>query len=420
LYGASIWPIALYVVLSGLTLPSIGWFYGGGGSELEKIHPATYLLIAVLPLVVIFDRRFRSKAIHLVFDPSFLFFIVISISTAAYAILMKQVSAAPFVDTFLSTILVATLVLAMPKPALLRLRSLLDIVILINVLLIFIEFATQQTIYSRFYTGPISVYETVSGPTRWPGLLGLPLSAAQILAAYSLTTFISSPIKLSWADGPRMLFSVLALLACLLTGGRTSVAVLIGLLLLYALLSASRQLMSGAVSRVGVTYFFGGILIVALSFPLLAQIGLFDILTARLEFDNGSGLARDAVVQILDNLPIDDLWLGINASDALALQQTYGLIAIEMAWANFILVCGLIFTIPLFVGFCLFLFLFLPKYCAPSVIMVGVFTLILTFAYNSIWSKSTVVAITVAIAVSNLRRDVPNTEPVRRPLAVAP
>jgi hypothetical protein len=196
-------------------------------------------------------------------------------------------------------------------------------------------------------------------------------------------------------------------LACLLTGGRTSTAFLFGLLLLYILFSAIRQLTSGVVNQLGLAYFLIGLVLVVLSVPLLNAIGLFDILTSRLEYDYGSGLAREAVFEILDNLPVDDLWLGIDAGDATALQQSYGLIAIEIAWANFILICGLIFTIPLFVSFCLFQFRFLPKYCAPSIVLIGAFTLALTFAYNSIWSKTTVLAITVAVAISNLRRDVP-------------
>jgi hypothetical protein len=158
---------------------------------------------------------------------------------------------------------------------------------------------------------------------------------------------------------------------------------------------------------------------VALGIPVLDRLGLFDILTARLEYDYGSGLARDAVLQIFENLSIDDLWLGIDAGDAWALQESYGLIAIEIAWANFVLICGLIFTIPLFVAFCLFLFRFLPKHCAFPVVLVGTFTLALTFAYNSIWSKTTVLAITITIATSNLRRDVPQVQAAGRPLRVA-
>ena len=158
----------------------------------------------------------------------------------------------------------------------------------------------------------------------------------------------------------------------------------------------------------GLSLIYGlvGLVIIAFSIPLLDRIGVFDILTARsVEYDYGSGLARDAVIQILDNLSTDKLWFGIDAGDAFALQHSYGLIAIEIAWANFILICGLIFTIPLFIAFCLFWFRFLPKHCAYSVLFVSTFTLALTFAYNSIWSKTTVLAITVAIAVSNLRRD---------------
>jgi hypothetical protein len=403
LHIASVCSIVLYVILSGPVLPIIGWSYGGGGSELEKIHPATYLLVVMLPLTMIFDGRFRLDAKRLILDPSFLLFIIACVTTAAYAILVKQVSAAPFVDTFLSTILVTILTLALPRRALLQLRTLLDLSILTNVLLIFLEFATHRS----FILGANEGF----GPARWTGLLGLPLTAAQIFAVYSLTTFVSSPVRLSGPGLSRMLFSMLALVSCLLTGGRTSIAFLIGMLTLYVLFSAIRQLLAGMVNWLGLVYALGGLVIMAFGLPLLDRIGVFDILTARLEYDYGSGLARDAVVQILGNLSISQLWFGIDAGDAFALQQSYGLIAIEIAWANFILICGLIFTIPLFIAFLLFWFRLLPKHCAYSVLLVSAFTLALTFAYNSIWSKTTVLAITVAIAVSNLRRDVPQVHP---------
>jgi O-antigen ligase len=407
MHTASLWSIALYAILSPLTLSGMGWLYLGGGNELEKIHPATFLLVALVPLLIIFDQRFRLEAMQLLLDVSFQVFIIASVSTAAYAILIKQISAAPFVDTFLSTILTAAVVLAMPRRHLLQLRALLDITILVNVFLIFIEFVTQQSFALRFSTAPL--YEN-TGPARWTGLLGLPLTAAQILGAYFLTTFIATPIRASWASISRLLFSLLALTACLLTGGRTAIVCSIGLLLLFIFLSIVRQLLSGEVNRLGLLYSVGGLVVLAIGLPLLESIGIFDTVFARFEFDNGSSLARDAVVEILGNLSNENLWFGVDPRDALALQESYGLIAIEIAWANFILNCGLIFTIPLFVGFCLFFFRFLLKYCAPSAVAIGAFTLVLTFSYNSIWSKTTVLAITVAVVVSNLRRDVPDSE----------
>jgi hypothetical protein len=406
LHRVSVWVMVLYVVLSPPVLPMIGWSYGGGGSELEKIHPATYLLIVLLPLTMTYDWRFRVEAMRLILEPAFLLFIIASIATAAYAILVKQVSAAPFVDTFISTILVTAFALALPRRALEELRTLIDVTILINVILIFIEFTTQR----GFILGAGEGF----GPMRWTGLLGLPLTAAQIFAVYSLTTFVSSPVRLSGPGPFRMVFSMLAMVSCLLTGGRTSIALLVGLLALYVLFSAMRQLLVGLVNWLGLIYALVGLVIMALSIPLLVRIGVFDILSARVEFDNGSSLARDGVIAILNNLSMDKLWLGIEAIDAYAIQQSYGLIAIEIAWANYVIICGLVFTIPLFIGFCLFWFWLLPKYCGFLVVLVSAFTLVHTFAYNSIWSKTTVLAITVAIAVSNLRRDILDPQAAHR------
>ena len=51
--------IALYLLVSGQTLLILRWHYVGGGSSIEKLHPATYLLIAGLSISFVFHPQFR-------------------------------------------------------------------------------------------------------------------------------------------------------------------------------------------------------------------------------------------------------------------------------------------------------------------------------------------------------------------------
>jgi hypothetical protein len=403
LHIAAAWVISLYLFLSPETLSMIGWHYLGEGLEVEKIHPATYLLVLLFVVIMTVDAQFRSNALRQLSEFSLWFFTLSCFAAALYATVDKGVSIAPFVDTFLSAILVTIITVGMRRTPLIHLRVLLDIGIAANVLLLIIGYLTQRESVLGIPTGEFS--DDLG--TRWAGMLGLPLSAAQILCAYPLIVLMTTPNHITKGSIVRLCLAVSTIFVSLLTGGRTSIIVMAGLLLIYALYSTVRQIVRGSVSKIGLSLFIICVVLVGLVTPIMLQLGFFDLVISRLQFDNGSALAREFAFQILGGVSSSDLVFGVSATTAAAQQQEYGLIAIEIAWINFILICGLVFTIPLFVGFCLFLFRYLPKCCTTTIQLFSAYTLISTFSYNSIWSKTTVLAITLAIGVSNLRRDLP-------------
>lgn len=403
LHFLAAWIISLYLALSPVTLTLIGWHYLEGGSEIEKIHPATYLLVVLFAAMIIADVRFRRSALQQLFDSSLLFFIVTCLATSLYATVEKGTSIAPFIDTFFSAILVAVTVNGMRRSALLHLRIILDAGIAANVLLMIVGYLTQQ---ASFFGLPTGQFIDDFGAVRLAGMLGVPLSAAQILCAYPLIVFTAMPNHTTKSAITRMALAVLVIFTSLLTGGRTPAAVMGALLVIFVLYSALPQIMSGRISKTGFFFFAIAATLLLVVIPIMQQLGFFDIVLARLEFDNGSALARQYALQILNDLSGSELVFGIPASSAAAMQDEYGLIAIEIAWVNFILICGLVFTIPLFIGFCLFLFRYLPKYCGKAIVFFSLYTIILTFSYNSIWSKTTVLAITLAMSICYLRADV--------------
>ena len=89
----------------------------------------------------------------------------------------------------------------------------------------------------------------------------------------------------------------------------------------------------------------------------------------------------------------------------MGLQLSFGLIAIEISWINFILVGGLITAIPLFMTFISFLFRSMRLYCNPEIYFVSLLVLVATAASNGIWSKTTALTTSLAVAISFLRRD---------------
>jgi hypothetical protein len=162
----------------------------------------------------------------------------------------------------------------------------------------------------------------------------------------------------------------------------------------------------GYINKAGVIFaLLMGIAIVPLSM-ILWNVGFFDEMLRRFQFDYGSALSRDFALKILEQSSATDLWFGLPAEELSALQQSFGLIAIEISWVNFILVGGLITTIPFFVTFCLFLFRSIRKYCEVGIYFVSALVLVSTFASNSIWAKTTVLTSSLVVGISFLRRDV--------------
>jgi hypothetical protein len=124
-------------------------------------------------------------------------------------------------------------------------------------------------------------------------------------------------------------------------------------------------------------------------------------------------LSRDYALEILQSISPFALWFGLSESELNTLQGSFNLIAIEISWVNFIIVGGLITTIPLFITFCLFLFGSLPRYCSFGIYFVSMLILESTFASNSIWSKTTIITCSLIIAISLLRRDIIRQGPVK-------
>ena len=116
--------IALYLLFSGTTLLILRWHYVGGGSAIEKIHPATYLLLVAVFISLVFHSQFRRLFFQRILsDHLVIFFVAAIIFTAAYDILLGNASVAPFVDTFLTAALTTIVLTCVPFPAIVLIRQ---------------------------------------------------------------------------------------------------------------------------------------------------------------------------------------------------------------------------------------------------------------------------------------------------------
>ncbi|MGY4234701.1 hypothetical protein ACVIIW_003648 [Bradyrhizobium sp. USDA 4449] len=396
--------ILMYFVVSGSLLQALGWQYVGGGSEVEKIHPATYLIFFWFACALILDRRFRSSVYTIIaHDFALVSFALATGCAAAYAIFFKGVSIAPFVETLAATLVVFVIVVSLPARAIVLFRRAVDVIMMFSIVMIVAEYYMRQT-FIPIYTGDtIYTGEMLTSLNRPAGLFGHPLAAASFLCTYGTLSVISLPPGNSIQTLVRPMLALLAFGAAATTGGRTSMVMGVFLVGLYFLFSILWSFARGRFERSTVVALPLILLISILAIPLLASMGIFDLLLLRFENDNGSAVAREYAVQILTSIPLSDLWLGIQPTDAASMQASYGVVAIEITWVNYILICGLIFTAPFFFTYLLFLFRCLPRYCRPPIYLISLFYLLLSFSSNGLWTKTTSFAAGLAMAVAFLR-----------------
>jgi hypothetical protein len=423
LFSVFMFVIALYFLLPGNLLVSIGWNYLGGATEFEKIHPATYLLVAVFFWALIVDRAFRWRCFaYSATDYAFIAFAFAVLATATFAIAARGASAANLIDTFAVALIVTISSVAFPRRPMVQFRTFIHIFCIVNIALILAEYVLKQNFIfegSSFYD--IATAEIVT-EFRAVGLFGHPLTAAGFFSLYSVLNLVATSVRLSLACAIRLLLSGLSFIAIFPTGGRSALVVSGLVMLVYVAWSALRSLARGSFSKAGFVYLVICLIVLVLTLPIMGQLGIFDVMLGRFENDYGSALSRDYALQILLNTRLEDLWFGLAQQDVLTLQKEFGLIAIENTWINFTLVCGLVFTVPLLVTYVLFLFRSNPRYCTSGIYYLAFFQFILSNSTNGLWSKNTGFATAMAMIFSFLRKDmfIPSWSTSSRRGSIAP
>jgi hypothetical protein len=405
----------LYLVLTIHALLLVGWHYVGGGSAIEKIHPATYLLSVGLSFTFLVDSRFRQQVIaQFSSDPSLVFFVLSVAATALYTASFAGASIAPFVDTFGGAIMSVIVLAALPKRPFNFLRLLVDLFFVANILLIFWEFVVHKDFFSQYLLTFIRTPEeyVVLGPQRdasnygrMSALFGHPLTAALMFGVYSIATLVSNRLRFSLQSISRLGLSGLSYLAIFPTGSRASMVAASVIIVLYVVQSTMGSLIRGYINSAGlILSIFVGVAFVFLV-TVLWSAGFFDQILERFQFDYGSASTRSDAIAFVQQASTYQLWFGMPQDDLYNMQLSLGMIAIEISWVNFILVGGLITALPLFVSFCLFLFRSLRRYCEFGIYFVALLILESTAASNSIWSKTTTLAGCLIIGMCFLRKD---------------
>ena len=310
--------LILYFVLSTPALLLLGWNYIGGGSEIEKIHPATYLLFFGLCASLVIDKQFQLRMVARVAgDPSLVSFAAAVVLTTTYSIFFQGASAAPFIDTFFGAIMATLVITAIPIRPLTFLRKLIDTFFVVNILAIFLEVILQRNLFFEHLAGISSSQDFTlnSGSQevifeRPSAFFGHSLDAALLFGVYSIANLVSTSVNFSKNTIARISLSLLSYTAIFPTGGRSSMVATTIVLLSYLIYSPIGPITRGYINKAGLTYIFLiGFLLVPI-FVTLWGIGFFDPMIERFEYDYGSTLSRDYALQLLEQSSAWDLWFG--------------------------------------------------------------------------------------------------------------
>ena len=404
-----------FVYVSPSILQLLHWHYDGAGGGIQNIHPGTYLLFGTLfGLCLVRHDYFHNIAMRFLHDPGLLGFAIMSLATALYAIVVQHCSIMPFVETFGVTIVVFMMFREAPAWVGQAFRYGVDLFMVVNIAIIMAEYFLKRNLIPVFHYSPVAVQAGLpAGFDRPTGMFGLPLLAAGFLSVYAIANVIRQ-LKFHDASHVRAFVGGASLLAAALTGSRTAVITALVVILLLFLFASGRMVFTGHARKAEHRALFWWGVVGLVAVPLALHFGLFDLLVSRFQNDHGSSSTRDIALQIVMSMSPYDMLLGSGPDTIWVQQQIYGLIAIEISWVNFIIVCGLLFTVPLFVSYCAFLFGSLRR-CCHMAYAPALFFLVVHASSIGLWAKSTSFAAEIAILLAYTGRTaVTSFRPMRR------
>ncbi|MBE7243515.1 MAG: hypothetical protein INR63_01085 [Actinomycetospora chiangmaiensis] len=341
---------ALLVGVSGGLLWVVGLNYDGlTGSAAAKIHPATYLAVAlfgwmllragnpVVPVAQALDRR-----------PASVLLAFCGVLLLALIAVRGGNGLAGSIDTFVLAGLLPILLMDRDGATLARLETVFHLVMVANALLGLYELASGQRFFPFRLDGSAFEWDT-----RSAALQGHPLSNATVTACYILALAAGGG-----RFGPALRLGMIALqLVALVTfGGRSATVITLILGGAVGLVAFGRVLRSGRIPLIGAACACFALTLVPIAVAVLTALGFFDILLNRFSSDGGSAQARVDMLSVFEAIPFRDLLLGPDLIHVTSLRRIYGLEwGIENSILSSLLYNGAVMTTILVVAVALYL-----------------------------------------------------------------
>jgi len=384
--------------ISHLALEMFGFAYEtSGGAQWQKIHPATYFAMLAFvamafakgnPVGFIEDlvRKHVGLTVFMIVWAAMLYHIAVN----------QRMPATAVVDTFLLPALFVILLTRISEGWARRLALFLHIFFAVNAVLGIAEFVLGFRVTPLVANGV-----ELSSDGRSSALLGHPLHDAVGVAVYALVL-----VQGGGRDMPRWLILPqlgLQIVAMGVFGGRVATVMfflfaagaMLGRLPEYVLLKrySPRNVAAG----------IAGLTLVLMGAFALAASGFFDLFLMRFVEDSGSAEARLSMLELVAQIPPQQLFFGPDPAYVETLQRLEGIrFGIESFWVAFIAYYGILFSVPFFAG--LLLFLHELRFTArPPSGWVIIFFLVICSTSASLSGKTCGLAIFVAQIMLMLR-----------------
>jgi hypothetical protein len=282
-------------------------------------------------------------------------------------------------------------------------------VVLVNVVLGYYEYFSGHRLI------PLTVGDVLlTGEWRSTALLGHPLSASGLIAAYTLA-LILRPSLCRWST-VRLAVIFFCLGSLTVFGGRTALTMVLAVGAVLALRNFFRLILGARVplSLVIVTICVASLVFAAV-FALI-ELGVIDKMLQRFSSDNGSAWARLATLRLLTYFNWSELLLGPDPAHAQSLQNMIGLqLGIEDFWISCIVQYGIVHTVLLTIGLvCFFIEILKRSHQAAWVLVLFIFiTAVISVSFSS---KNTNLAEFTMLIVVLLSRDRPELRGSRQKL----
>jgi hypothetical protein len=371
-----------------------------GGNFYEKLHPATCFVVLALAVALLRSGNPLQQALRIAGQSKAILFYLVCWGFLLVQTLMLERPFTAVVDTFLLPVLLTLAIWQLPISGRRWLALLVHALILLNVTIGYYEYFAGHRIIP-LTLGTI----VVLGEWRSAALLGHPLTASGLIAAYVLALILRPQIV------PQPLLRLPLILFCfgslMVFGGRTALVTTLLIIgggaafRLFQLMRGGRISLPALIVAIGLL--FGGLAGVFVIFDL----GIFDKMLLRFSSDKGSALARFATLELLSHLDAHEILFGPTVSRANALQNQLGLdYGIENFWIACIVQFGLIHTALMTAALVAFLAMLLRR-SSPAAWALVVLIGVIAASSVSFSSKNVQLAQFVLLITLLLPRDAP-------------
>lgn len=389
--------LATLVVLAiGLIPPELMTAFGvhyvrPGGSFYEKLHPATYLVLATFVLLLMRSGDPIGEIDRIASNAKLLLVHFFACGLLVFQCIMVSRPFTSVIDTFLLPIILSLIVWSLTPAQRKPMVVAVHVVIWINIALGFYEYFSKHRLVPMWIGNIV-----VTGDWRSTALLGHPLSAAAIVAMYIIALALGPKAK---TQSPLLTTPALIVATCSLMvfGGRMALAAVIFAYAGLVVAGAFRLVRGERFGLPSVIIVACGIILIGGAVTIALGTGAFDNIIGRFSSDKGSAYARITTMHLLSLFDWNELLLGPTASHTAALQSLMGLQAgIENFWIASIVQYGIIQTTLITIGLACFVVELLRR-SAPAARVAVLFICVIAAGSVSFSSKNITLSAYVAL-----------------------